>query len=202
MRIQTAFLILVGGVLVAAQQAPQLPPPFSTPSSTNRPVVVEAPAGARLQVPAGFSVETWATGFEIPRYLLQGPGGEILLTDSGAGTVYAFAGGKAAEKKPLITGLRRPYGLALWRNYLYVAETESVKRYPYDAKALTAGKGEEVVSLAGLGMGHWTRTVVFDRAGQKMYVGVGSASNVSPGEILDAPRLIDTTRTAAATRFS
>lgn len=55
-----------------------------------------------------------------------------------------------------------------------------MKRYPYDAKALTAGKGEEVVSLAGLSGGHWTRTVLFDRAGQKMYVGVGSGSNVPP----------------------
>ncbi len=80
-------------------------------------------------MPAGFSVETWATGFEIPRYLLQGSGGEILLTDS-SGVVYVFAGGKAAGKKPLITGLNRPYGLAFWQNYLYVAETDSVKRYP------------------------------------------------------------------------
>jgi hypothetical protein len=86
MSIVMAMLVLIGGAMVAAQQAPQLPPPFSTPSSTNRPVVVEAPAGARLQVPA-----------------------------------------EAAGKKPLITGLKRAYGLALWRNYLYVAETESVK---------------------------------------------------------------------------
>jgi glucose/arabinose dehydrogenase len=182
MRIQTALAILVGGVVVAAQQAPQIPAPFSTPSSTNRPVVVAAPEGARLQVPQGFTVEPWADGFDQPRYMLQGPGGEILLSDSMAGVVYAFGGGKAAAKKQLITGLKRPYGLALWNNYLYVAETESVKRYPYDAKALTAGAGTEVVSLAGLGMGHWTRSVLFDRAGQKMYVTIGSASNVSAGE--------------------
>jgi glucose/arabinose dehydrogenase len=182
MRIYVGMLVLAGSAMVAAQQAPQLPAPFSTPSSTNRPIVVSPPAGARLQVPDGFSVETWADGFETPRYMLQGSAGEILVTDSTAGIVYAFPGGKPAEKKRLITGLVRPYGLGFWQNYLYVAETESVKRYPYDAKALTAGKGEEVVSLAGLSMGHWTRTVVFDRAGQKMYVGVGSASNVSAGE--------------------
>jgi hypothetical protein len=40
MRIYTAMLVLVGGAMVAAQQAPQLPAPFSTPSSTNRPIVV------------------------------------------------------------------------------------------------------------------------------------------------------------------
>jgi glucose/arabinose dehydrogenase len=202
MRIVMAMLVLLGGVMVAAQQAPQLPPPFSTPSSTNRPVVVEAPAGARLQVPAGFSVEPWATGFEIPRYLLQGPGGEILLTDSGSGTVYAFAGGNAAGKKPLITGLKRPYGLALWRNYLYVAETESVKRYPYDAKALTAGKGEEVVSLQAsawaTGRERWC-SIARDR---RCMSGSGRHRMSAQVKILDAPRLIDTTRMAAATRSS
>src|SRR6266850_5286199 len=76
MRIYMAMLVLVGGAIAAAQQTPQLPAPFATPSSTNRPVVVDAPAGARLQVPAGFSVETWADGFDTPRFMLQGSGGE------------------------------------------------------------------------------------------------------------------------------
>src|SRR5258705_5487852 len=104
MRIYVGMLVLAGGAMVAAQQAPQLPAPFATPSSTNRPVVVDAPAGARLQVPAGFSVETWADGFDTPRFMLQGSGGEILLADS-AGVVYAFARGQAAAQKPLMTGL-------------------------------------------------------------------------------------------------
>ena len=58
----------------------------------------------------------WKPGLPASRYRVscsRAPGGEILLSDSGAGTVYAFAGGKAAGKKPLITGLNRPYGLAL-----------------------------------------------------------------------------------------
>ncbi len=77
MRIVMAMLVLIGGAMVAAQQAPQLPPPFSTTSSTNRPVLVDAPAGARLQVPAGFSVETlvsddggkkvWRVAYGAPR---------------------------------------------------------------------------------------------------------------------------------------
>jgi glucose/arabinose dehydrogenase len=66
--------------------------------------------------------------------------------------------------------------------YLYVGENDSVKRYQYDAKAMTAGPGEEVVSLAGQGTHHWTRSLLFDRAGKYLYVGVGSGSNVSPGE--------------------
>jgi glucose/arabinose dehydrogenase len=181
MRSITIVCLLAAAALVAAQQAPQLPAPFATESANNAPRVVDPPAGARLQAPQGFAVETWASGFDMPRFMLLAPGGEILLSDSGAGIVYAFAGGKAAGKKQLITGLNRPYGLAFWQNYLYVAETNSVKRYPYDAKALTAGAGQEVVQVPG-GGNHWTRAIVFDRAGQKMYVSVGSSSNITPDE--------------------
>ena len=181
MRIYTACVVLFGGAIVAAQQAPQLPAPFATESANNAPRVVDPPAGARLLVPPGFAVEPWASGFDMPRFMLLAPGGEVLLSDSGAGIVYPFAGGKAAGKKQLITGLNRPYGLAFWQNYLYVAETNSVKRYLYDAKALTAGAGQEVVQVPG-GGNHWTRAIVFDRAGQKMYVSVGSSSNITPDE--------------------
>ena len=179
MRSLIAMLVVTAGVLLAAQQAPQLPAPFATESATNQPRVVDPPAGAHLQVPQGFSVETWATGFDMPRFMLLAPGGEILLSDSGAGNIYVFAGGNGADRRMLISGLNRPFGLAIWKNYLYVAETNSVKRYPYDAKALTAGPGEEVVKVPG-GGNHWTRAIVFDRAGQKMYVSVGSSSNIAP----------------------
>jgi len=179
MKTFTALLLVVGGAIVVAQQAPQLPAPFATDSANNAPRVVEAPAGAKLQVPQGFTVESWADGFDMPRFMLVAPGGEILLSDSAAGAVYVFAGGKAAGRKTLITGLSRPYGLAFWKNYLYVAETDAVKRYPYDAKALTAGKAEPITTFPG-GGNHWTRSIVFDRAGEKMYVGVGSSSNIDP----------------------
>ena len=49
MRIYVGMLVLVGGAMVAAQQAPQLPPPFSTPSSTNRPVVVPGESNVRVE---------------------------------------------------------------------------------------------------------------------------------------------------------
>jgi len=181
MRSSTMMLLLVGSALVAAQQAPQLPAPFATSSANNAPRVVDAPAGATLHLPQGFSVSTWASGFDMPRFMLVAPGGELLLSDSGSGIVYAFAGGRAEARKPLVMGLNRPYGLAVWQNYLYVAETNGVKRFPYDAKALTVGAGQEILQVPG-GGNHWTRAIVFDRAGQKLYVSVGSSSNITPDE--------------------
>src|SRR5204863_8048172 len=97
------------------------------------------------------------------------------------GSVYVLrdknADGKIDEKTKIIDGLDRPYGLALWKDYLYVAETTSLKRYKYDATAMKAtSPGQEVVSLKNFDKGHWTRTVLFDRKGEKMFLTVGSGS--------------------------
>ena len=183
------FAVLVVAAAFYAADV-KLPPPYATPSVNNGPHVIPQPAGAHLHVPAGFSVSVYADNFERPRYMLLGPGGELLLSDAAEGpdgTVYVMPldkadGYQAHDRKKLITGLDRPYGLALWHEYLYVGEPQSIKRYKYDAKAMTAGPGEEVISLKGFGQGHWTRSLLFDRAGDKLYVGVGSGSNVSPGE--------------------
>lgn len=182
-----ALLTLAAGM--AFQLTPKdLPPPYHTPSATNRPQVIPKPEGAELKLPAGFSVETSAEGFEKPRFMLLGPSNEILLTDSAdSGSVYVLVDknrdGKIEEKNKIIDGLFRPYGLALWKDYLYVAEPGSLKRYKYDSKAMTAATpGEEVVSLKGFEKGHWTRSVLFDRKGEKMYLTVGSGSNVDKGE--------------------
>jgi glucose/arabinose dehydrogenase len=181
-------LLAVAAALFAADV--KLPPPYATPSANNGPRVIQRPAGAQLHVPAGFSVEVYAEGFERPRYMLLGPDSELLVSDAAGspdGAVYVMPltkshGYAAGSRKKLISGLDRPYGLAFWHDYLYVGEAESIKRYKYDAKTMTAGPGQEVISLKGFGHGHWTRSLLFDRAGEWLYVGVGSASNVSTGE--------------------
>jgi glucose/arabinose dehydrogenase len=183
-------LLALTGTALAVQKPPQLPPPFHSESAMNRPVVIPRPEGAALRVPAGFKVEVAAEGFEVPRFMLLGPSREILLSDSardGAGAVHllldADRDGRIEQKRKILDGLDRPYGLALWKEYLYVAEPDAVKRFRYDARAMKAAvPGEEVVSLKGLGRGHWTRTLLFDRKGEKLYVTVGSASNVDAGE--------------------
>jgi hypothetical protein len=80
----------------------------------------------------------------------------------------------------LLSGLDKPYGLAFWKNYLYVGEPTSIKRYLYDSKALTATAAEEVVPLKGYNQGHVTRTIAF--VGDKMYVAVGSSADLVTGD--------------------
>ena len=189
--ISSAVIALCAAGLLA-QSAQKLPPPYQTPSADNRPTVISQPNGARVQVPSGFTVDVAADGFDTPRFMLLGPGNEILMSDSGrsrdrGGSVYVLrdknGDGKIDERTKIIDGLDRPYGLALWKDYLYVAETTSLKRYKYDAASMkVTSPGEEVVSLKGFDKGHWTRTVLFDRKGEKMFLTVGSGSNVDAGE--------------------
>jgi len=168
------------------QQEAKLPPPYATPTVTNPPKVVNRPDGAQLQVPNGFQIDEYATGFETPRFMLTAPGGEIILSDSSAGAVYVLVDKnksyKNPERKKILVGLDRPYGLAIWKDYLYVGERTSLKRYKYDAKNLTAGQGQELASYKDFTGGHWTRSLLFDSKGEKLYVGLGSGSNVNTGE--------------------
>jgi glucose/arabinose dehydrogenase len=186
-----AFLstsLFAGAAAAAAQVAAKLPPPFHTPSANNRPRVIARPDGAELRLPKGFQIEEYAAGgFERPRFMLAGPSGELLVSDSVAGgKVHVLLDKnrdfKVDERKVLLEGLDRPYGLAWWRDYLYVGETTSVKRYKYDKAKMTVGAGEEVLAMKEFGKGHWTRSLLFDPKGEKLYIGIGSESNVSPGE--------------------
>jgi glucose/arabinose dehydrogenase len=177
-----AALLSAASVVFYAAEQPKLPLPYATPSSNNGPHVIPQPDGAQLKTPAGFHMEIWADGFRRPRYMILGPSNEVILADAAPkpnGTIYVFQG---KEPKKLIEGLYQPYGLAYHNGYLYVGESDSVKRYPYDSKTMTAGKGQQIISLEGIDKHHWTRSLLIDRTGKKIYVGVGSGSNSSPGE--------------------
>jgi glucose/arabinose dehydrogenase len=184
MRAMTIVVVALVAVSLSGWQAPpdpaKLAAPFATPSANNRPQVVDRPAGAELHVPSGFQVEEYLSGFEKPRYMITGPSGEILLSDSAdQGCVYVLQG---KSRKKILEGLFRPFGLAVWKDYLYVSEANSLKRYKYDKAAMTASGGEEIYSMKNFSEGHWTRTITFDAKGEKLYLGIGSQSNVDAGE--------------------
>jgi len=160
----------------------ELPAPFATPSARNNATLVPMPEGATLSAPTGFMVEEFMDFAGLrPRFMLLGPGNEILISDSsGKGSVLVIKGG---VRTPIIENLDRPYGLALKGDQLYVAEPTSVKVYTYNAKTMrVTGAGKEIISLAGMGTGHNTRTLAFNRDGSKLYLSVGSQSNVDLGE--------------------
>ena len=77
--------------------------------------------------------------------------------------------------------LAAPFGMAFHDGYLYVGNTGSIVRYKYTNGDLKAqGAPEKLLDLPT--GGHSTRNIVFNRAGTKMYVAVGSQSNNNAGE--------------------
>ncbi len=175
--------VLCAAALFAAdKRRPQLPAPYHTPSATNAPKLIPQPAGAQLKVPSGFRVEPYATGFAKPRIMLELPGGAVLVSESVAnGSIIALTeGGK--QRKALLTGLARPFGMAFHDGYLYVTEDEAIKRYKLDPSTLKAGAGEKIIDYTGYTKGHWSRSLAIDPKAKKLYVSVGSGSNVDPGD--------------------
>ena len=88
--------------------------------------------------------------------------------------------GIAETRTVLLAGLNSPFGMALVGSDLYVANTDSIMRFPYTAGAtqITA-PGAKVVDLpAGTINHHWTKNVIASRDGSRLYVTVGSNSNV------------------------
>ncbi|MEP7206235.1 MAG: sorbosone dehydrogenase family protein [Casimicrobiaceae bacterium] len=89
--------------------------------------------------------------------------------------------GKADTRSVFLDHLRSPFGMALVGDQLYVANTDAVVRFAYvkDALRLTT-PGREVVALpAGSINHHWTKNVVASPDGSKLYVTVGSNSNIA-----------------------
>jgi glucose/arabinose dehydrogenase/mono/diheme cytochrome c family protein len=173
-----------------------LPPPYATSSAENAPQVVARPENVFPIAPAGFKVDLYATGLDNPRTLRTAPNGDIFLTESDAGRIRVFRG-LTSDSKPELsavfaTGLKHPYGLAFYPpgpdpQWLYVGSTAELVRFPYHKGDLKAtGAPQHIADLPNTG-GHWTRALAFSQDGKKLFVAVGSGSNVDdpdthPGE--------------------
>ncbi|MCX2585123.1 PQQ-dependent sugar dehydrogenase [Pedobacter sp. MR22-3] len=88
--------------------------------------------------------------------------------------------GKPELTTTFLTGLNQPYGMLIIGNAFYVANTDGIWQYPYksgDTKITSTGK--KIMSLpAGGYNNHWTRNLIANADQSKIYVTVGSGSNV------------------------
>jgi len=201
-----SFLILAcareAPVAVAADPAPrhydirfeQLPPPFATPSAGNPPNVVRRPGGATLHLPPGFNIAEFASGLDDPRTMLLAPNGDVLLAEPGAGRVTVLRDanhdGVAELRYTLIGGLNEPFGLAVHAGYLYIGDVDAVVRIPYTPGETQSNAQPQRIAPLPPG-GHATRGIVFNRGGTKMYVSVGSSSNVNSGEAPERAAILE-----------
>jgi glucose/arabinose dehydrogenase len=168
-----------------------LPKPGATPSTASASRVVPRPSSAMPQVPAGFKIELFAEGLSGPRQMRVAPNGDIFIAETRAGRIRVLraldGSAKPSTNKIYASGLNRPFGIAFFPNgenpqWVYVANTDSVVRFPYhrgDIKA--AEKPEIVVAHLPHGYGHSTRDIAFINDNKRMLISVGSESNDAEG---------------------
>ncbi|HMD74782.1 MAG TPA: PQQ-dependent sugar dehydrogenase [Steroidobacteraceae bacterium] len=166
-----------------------LPPPYATASANNGPRLVARPAAAQLSVPAGFRVATLAAHFDGPRKMLVAANGDIFISEIYGGRITALR--PAPNNDALVsrtnyaTGLTQPFGLAFYPDaehaqWLYVAQVDRVVRYAYTTGDLSArGEPQTVVADLPHGGGHSTRDITFSPDGRRLFVSVGSGSNIA-----------------------
>jgi len=163
-----------------------LPAPEVLTGPRNNSRVIPRPEGAELSLPPGFQVTAFAeTDLVQPRHMVLASNGDIFVAESQGNRISILrdsnSDGRVDDRFIFATGLNRPFGMAFWRDYLYVGNTDGIVRFAYKTGQTKASGDPEKIAELPTG-GHWTRNVIFNQAGTKMYVCVGSASNVNAGE--------------------
>ena len=169
-----------------------LPAPYSTTSAGNGPQIVKQPENASLSVPPKFEVRLFATGLSNPRIVRVAPNGDIFIAETAANRIRVLRAVDGAdtpsENRIFADDLDRPFGIAFYPpgnhpQWIYVANNNSVVRFPYRSGELKASGTAQVVvpHLTDSHGGHSTRDLAFSLDGKRMFISVGSGSNVAEG---------------------
>lgn len=187
----------------------QLPAPFATESVKNFSKVIGWDKGRTPVAPEGFVVTLYAEGLQNPRWTYVTPNGDVLVAESNtikntlmqAGAVVLGAAkaenmkksanrisilrdttgdGKPDIQQVFLEGLNQPFGMLIMRNHLYVANTDGLLRYPYQAGQLKMdAAGEVLLDLpAEKRNQHWTRNIITNADSSRIYIAVGAVDNL------------------------
>ncbi len=160
--------------------------PNATKSVYNFSSVVGWQSGQTPQAPEGFKVELFADNLHKPRWIYELDNGDIVVAESKADRLTLFrdinGDGNPDTSYTFRDDLDKPFGMLLNDGYFYVANTGEIMRFPYSAGKPLSGAGEKILDLPANGYNaHWTRNLIANKDKTKIYVTVGSASNVAEG---------------------
>lgn len=167
-------------------QNDELPAPYSTGSVTKRSKVIGWKNDEKPIAPEGFTVTRFAEGLDHPRWIYVAENGDVFVAqadkEKSANNILLFRDankdGVAESKTVFIKGLDMPFGMLILGDKFYVANTGGLVQYPYKAGATSiADAGKTIVTLPA-GPRHWTRNIISNKSGSKIYIAVGSASNI------------------------
>jgi glucose/arabinose dehydrogenase len=152
----------------------QLPKPYATRSAAKVPDIVKRPASAAFLLPPGFHIAVFAEGFDEPRNMALAPNGDVFVAETAGGRITILRGDRHFA---FASDVDRPFGLAFTKGFLYVGAESAVLRFAYTpGQTVASGAPQRIASLPS--GGHSTRNVIFSRDGSKLYIAVGSNSNV------------------------
>ena len=169
-----------------------LPEPYATESASNSPNVIPVPDNPLLQVPPGFEVNVFADKLPSVRWMTLTPEGDVLAVQSRQDKVVLLQdkdGDGVAEVNRTFgdrnNNLDQPLGVTFAGGSFYVANTGEVLKFDYQPGQVGLdGTGTAITQLTPGGYNqHWTRNIVTSPDGNKLYVSVGSKSNVEPEEL-------------------
>jgi glucose/arabinose dehydrogenase len=141
-----------------------------------------------------YCVSVWAPDLGHPRQMAFAPNGDLFVNNGAVMVLHDDDGSGTnadGERSKFATAPDLNHGIAFSPDfaYLYASSATTVYRWQYTTGARKATGPAEVVVSNIPGGGHVTRTLVFDSKG-RLYVSVGSASNVDPPELADTRALI------------
>jgi glucose/arabinose dehydrogenase len=165
--------------------------------------------GQKPTVAPGLKVNAFATGLKHPRWISVLPNGDVLIAEATQvatriGSLFSYAmqatmrrasalgisanritllrdrdgDGVAEVQQVFMENLNQPFGMALVGETFYVGNVDGVVAFPYtkDADRITA-QGKKLTTFKP--GGHWTRSILPSPDGTKLYIGVGSQSNIA-----------------------
>ncbi len=162
-----------------------LPPPNATRAVANPPTVILWPKGKTPIAPAGFEVSLFADELDNPRMIYVLPNGDVLVMESlpqqSPSRIVLLRDttktGKPNLRQSFLRRLNMAFGMALIGNRFYVGNTDGIVVFPYrSGDTQIKRRPEKILDLPS--GGHYTRNLLADPAGKKLYISVGSSSNV------------------------
>jgi glucose/arabinose dehydrogenase len=153
--------------------------------------VIGWPEGRTPTAPEGFVVTKYAGNLNNPRWLYITPNGDVLVSESRSNRNTSpndiillrdtNKDGTVDTRETFLRGLNQPLGMLVLNNWFYAGNTDGISRYPYEAGQLQIkDPGQKILDLpAGGYNNHWTRNIISNKDGSKLYVTVGSGSNVA-----------------------
>jgi glucose/arabinose dehydrogenase len=162
-----------------------LPPPNATRAVANPSTLVPWPKGQTPKAPAGFEVTLFAEDLDNPRMIYVLPNSDVLIMESvpqqSQSRIVLLRDsakrGRPDLRQSFLRRLNMAFGMTLIGNRFYVGNTDGVVVLPYTTGATRIQRRpEKILDLPS--SGHYTRNLLADPAGKKIYVAVGSASNV------------------------